>query len=181
MSLSSPLAPLAPGCFEINCNTGIDNIVLNQIPTSKKWFHLCLFWSALFDSVFINPILRLSNRFSKHLDSSGEDLKHTGKFNLFDFWGLPDSLIFWIVRSENLQSVLESRCFKSRIFQDFGNDFRAFGALKLIKTDPKWSLKLFQNLKTSQKVQKPTFFGQKSLKSPRKMRDLKRLFERNNL
>ena len=67
------------------------------------------------------------------------------------------------------------RRFKSRIFQDFGNDLREFGALKLIKTVSKWSLKLFQSLKISQKVRKSTFFGPKSIKIQRKKRYLKRL------
>ena len=49
------------------------------------------------------------------------------------------------------------RRFKSRIFQDFGNDFRAFGTLKLIKAVSKLSPKLFQSLKIAQRLLKSAF------------------------
>ena len=51
------------------------------------------------------------------------------------------------IATSSFSSKIQIRCFKSRIFQDFRNDFRAFGTLKLIKTVSKWSLKsAFTNL-----------------------------------
>ena len=55
------------------------------------------------------------------------------------------------------RELATNRRFKSHIFQDSVNDFRAFATLKWIKTVSKWFLKSFQSFKISQKVAKSTF------------------------